>query len=234
MDKDTYEKLVERLDHELQQAKGQALERNLRDAKERALGLLRLQRQGLQAKLADFARLRTRPSGDLEDLIASFEKEEAALQAELAALSPQASMPPPVPALRESLPDLITELRTTRLADLPADLAFAQAQAWALRWRTEAERRGQRATHDARQMRLAFALIREAMDSYPTRLPYIPALDSKAAGDWEAELDVIEEELARLRARPATPDWKEGLDRAATALGLSVPAKPTPTKDAAA
>jgi hypothetical protein len=209
MDQDAYATLIDQVDRELHVAKEAALEKTRRQAKESALHMLRIQRQSLQAKLADFAKVGARPSQDLPALIDGLKEEERLLEKELAlpgpAPDPAAPLPnPSVPNPPESpLEDLLQEIEGADFSRLAWDHAAALFRTWALRWRIECDRIGPRARDD-RRIRLTFACIRTSGKSYPKPLPYLHALRQGSTGDWEAELEVALLELRRVAPRSPT------------------------------
>lgn len=217
MDKDAYAKLIDQVDCEIQAAKGAALEKSRKQAKETALQMLRIQRQVLQAKLADFARVGARPSQDLAAIIDGLKGEERLLEKELAAPEPAPVLVAPEPFVsappESSLEDLAEELEATDFSRLAFDHASVLYRTWALRWRIALDRMGPRARDD-RGIRLAYALIRNAARQYPKLLPYIHALRQGSTGDWEAELEVALLELRRVGVRSRTGvrektvDWR--------------------------
>jgi len=224
MEQHEYDRLLCQVDRELTLAKAQPAQRSQeRQAKEDALGLVRIQRLVLQAKLTEFAKLGGRSSADLPALIDALKQEERALEKELALPepAPNSAAQSSVDAIPLECPldNLLDEIDGSAFSRLASDHAATLYLTWALRWRIEFDRLGPRARDD-RRIRLVYARMRRIAEGYPTRLPYIRAFRPGSTGNWAAELEVALVELRRVAPRaqtgtflgkPEKVDWR-GLD----------------------
>jgi hypothetical protein len=207
MDPREYEKLIHKLDAEIDEARKDAELQRRREDLDRRARILHEQIDGLQRRRSTLVQLgRQELVKQIEPLLAEAQKEAADIQAVLIAYgavpgeealrqalgSPRSDLPAPQPLDASARADAMTlidevEAGKAALADLPQEKRGPRVKIWALRWRILAERIGQSIARNDPAMRKAYAVIMETRERFPG-LPFMEALDPRRHGEWEKEL----------------------------------------------
>jgi len=222
VDKAEFDKLVGRIDAEIQDTRKNVEMARRREDLERRAKELREQIEALQKRRTMLVQLgRFDLVREIDPVLAVQQKEAADIRAALmeygppptseealkvALGSPRAEPGAPAQPLkpedRAEAMLLIDEIEAGKgmMADWAQEERGVQLRIFALRWRALAERIGQGIARGDPAMRKAYAVIMETRERYPG-LPFIEALDPRRHGEWSKELEAAKKELVVVRER---------------------------------
>lgn len=189
MDSAEFELLLEDLDRKIRKYRRVG---GWREAAERRLSDVRTWLESLLARRAEAQRYRIPLDSELDRKIRALEEERRVLESLVGEGARDLALGQKVDIL-----DLVEEIRAADLESLIPEERWHLFEVWALRWRMSLERLGEEGSRD-RHVRMAYALLREAMNSHPEGRRFIRALARHCDGNWEARLADVLHRLQKL------------------------------------
>lgn len=209
-----FENLINGLDTQIVEAKKAAETKQKREELEKRYKMVHHQLEAIEARLKQMETLGLRQEPNITATVEVMRREDAALAAELEELTdpvfyakeapvPKAVMPEIDPAIRTKVGELLDEMRATdfMLSSMETDEKRCLFEIWANRWRILAETIGQERIQHDRQMKAAFAVLRNAIRVHSDAAHHIQALHRERQGDWSVLLSMAQKGLDTIRER---------------------------------
>lgn len=199
MDTIEFNRLVGALDQQLSDIKKRDEERKKREELQQRLRLVEHWIEGLKKRLEDLTAIGAVPIVDVGSKLEELKAERDALARRLSLKEDLA---------QEDIDELLKVISATEadLSHLSPPERWIHYEIWACRWRAVADRLVEEVVNRETVVRKCYAVIRESMDREGKHLSFIKALDKHETDDWEARIEVLTEELAKVAAGRAAAD----------------------------